>query len=212
MPKKAATSIQKSAPGPPVPMAVATPTMLPVPIVAESAVQSAPNWLTSPFTPGSTSWWNMYWNARLRLKRWMKRRMHVRRRPVTRMEAMSGTPHTQPSTMSTKPVKDASQSLVASTVFATAPVCAASGVVSTTFSAVGAAFVAVCASVASPAKTAVPTAASLFFIVDLSVSFSENKAILPKAPHAIKVSRWRACGLRGRGCGGPRGPGGRRRA
>ena len=170
MPKKAATSIQKSAPGPPVPMAVATPTMLPVPIVAESAVQSAPNWLTSPFTPGSTSWWNMYWNARLRLKRWMKRRMHVRRRPVTRMAAMSGTPHTQPSTISTKFVKDTSQSLVASTVFATAPVCAASGVVSTTFSAVGATFVAVCASVASPAKTAAPATASIFFIVNLSVS------------------------------------------
>ena len=48
MPKNAATSIQKSAPGPPVPIAVATPTMLPVPIVAESAVQSAPKLVTSP--------------------------------------------------------------------------------------------------------------------------------------------------------------------
>ena len=51
MPKNAATSIQKSAPGPPVPMAVATPTMLPVPIVAESAVHNAPKWLTSPWAP-----------------------------------------------------------------------------------------------------------------------------------------------------------------
>ena len=55
MPKKAATSIQKSAPGPPVPIAVATPTMLPVPIVAERAVQSAPNELTSPDTPSPSS-------------------------------------------------------------------------------------------------------------------------------------------------------------
>ena len=61
-----------------------------------------------------------------------------------------------------------------------------------------------------------------------------EKAILPKAPHTSKerfvaalrglgdevaalraatlFTRWRACGLRGRDCGGPRGPGGRRRA
>ena len=53
MPKNAATSIQKSAPGPPVPIAVATPTMLPVPIVAESAVQSAPKLVTSPWPSDS---------------------------------------------------------------------------------------------------------------------------------------------------------------
>ena len=57
MPKKAATSIQKRAPGPPVPMAVATPTMLPVPIVAERAVQRAPKEETSPVP--SSSLWNM---------------------------------------------------------------------------------------------------------------------------------------------------------
>ena len=55
MPKKAATSIQKRAPGPPVPMAVATPTMLPVPIVAESAVQSAPKLVTSPWPVDSVT-------------------------------------------------------------------------------------------------------------------------------------------------------------
>ena len=55
MPKNAATSIQKSAPGPPVPMAVATPTMLPVPIVAESAVQSAPKLVTSPWPSDSVT-------------------------------------------------------------------------------------------------------------------------------------------------------------
>ena len=41
MPKNAAIHIQKIAPGPPTLTAVATPTMLPVPIVAASATQSA---------------------------------------------------------------------------------------------------------------------------------------------------------------------------
>ena len=53
MPRNAATSIQNNAPGPPVPIAVATPTMLPVPIVAASAVQSAPKLETSPSPPFS---------------------------------------------------------------------------------------------------------------------------------------------------------------
>ena len=44
MPKKADTHIQKIAPGPPAAIAVATPTMLPVPTVAASAVASAWNW------------------------------------------------------------------------------------------------------------------------------------------------------------------------
>ena len=39
---------QSTAPGPPRVMAVATPTMLPVPMVAAKAVAKAPNWLTSP--------------------------------------------------------------------------------------------------------------------------------------------------------------------
>ena len=41
IPKNAATSIQNKAPGPPAAMAVATPTMFPVPIVALKAVHSA---------------------------------------------------------------------------------------------------------------------------------------------------------------------------
>ena len=139
MPKNAATSIQKSAPGPPVPMAVATPTMLPVPTVAERAVQSAPNELTSPETPSPSSWWNMYLKARLRLNTWLRRRQNVRIRPVTSTAPMSGTPHTQPSTVSTRLVKDVSQSLVASTDAATPGlVCAASGSEATVCKAVGA--------------------------------------------------------------------------
>ena len=39
------THIQKMAPGPPLMIAVATPTMLPVPMVAASAVQRLWNWL-----------------------------------------------------------------------------------------------------------------------------------------------------------------------
>ncbi len=47
-PKAAQTSIQNRAPGPPANMAVATPTMLPVPIVAASAVHKQANGETSP--------------------------------------------------------------------------------------------------------------------------------------------------------------------
>ena len=41
MPKKADTHIQNKAPGPPAAIAVATPTIFPVPIVEESAVHKA---------------------------------------------------------------------------------------------------------------------------------------------------------------------------
>ena len=48
IPKTPVSQIQRTAPGPPAATAVATPTMFPVPIVAASAVVSAPKWLTSP--------------------------------------------------------------------------------------------------------------------------------------------------------------------
>ena len=48
MPNAAEISIQTNAPGPPIASAVATPTMLPVPMVAASAVISAENGETSP--------------------------------------------------------------------------------------------------------------------------------------------------------------------
>ncbi len=53
MPNSAASHIQKSAPGPPATTAVATPTMLPVPMVAERAVHKAPKLDTSPLPPFS---------------------------------------------------------------------------------------------------------------------------------------------------------------
>ena len=48
MPKTPVNHIQSTVPGPPAAIAVATPTMLPVPMVAANAVVNAPNWLTSP--------------------------------------------------------------------------------------------------------------------------------------------------------------------
>ena len=48
IPKKPAIQHHSTAPGPPRVMAVATPMMLPVPIVAAREVARAPNWLTSP--------------------------------------------------------------------------------------------------------------------------------------------------------------------
>ena len=50
MPKNAAIHIQNTAPGPPRQMAADTPAMLPVPMVAASAVQSAWNCDTLPFS------------------------------------------------------------------------------------------------------------------------------------------------------------------
>ncbi len=50
-PNKAQIHIHTSAPGPPITIAVATPTMLPVPIVAASAVVSAENGEISPELP-----------------------------------------------------------------------------------------------------------------------------------------------------------------
>ena len=75
MPKKAASHIQNSAPGPPAAIAVATPTMFPVPIVAESAVQSAPKLETSP---SPSSFLNIYRNALPSLRTGRKSRRTVK--------------------------------------------------------------------------------------------------------------------------------------
>ena len=53
MPRTPVSHIHSTAPGPPRLTAVATPTMLPVPMVAASAVVSAANGLTSPAAPFS---------------------------------------------------------------------------------------------------------------------------------------------------------------
>ena len=48
MPRKPTNIIQKVAPGPPVPIAIATPAIFPNPTVAERAVVNAWKWVTSP--------------------------------------------------------------------------------------------------------------------------------------------------------------------
>ena len=53
MPNTPVSQHQSTAPGPPRAMAVDTPMMLPVPMVAARAVASAPNWLISPWAPSS---------------------------------------------------------------------------------------------------------------------------------------------------------------
>jgi len=52
IPKAAVTHIQKTAPGPPEAIAVATPAMFPVPMVALSAVERASKWLICPSSSG----------------------------------------------------------------------------------------------------------------------------------------------------------------
>ena len=54
IPSAAVTHIQNNAPGPPQWMAIATPAMLPIPTVAESAVVRAWKWDTSPGSSGSS--------------------------------------------------------------------------------------------------------------------------------------------------------------
>ena len=97
MPKKAASHIQKSAPGPPMQIAVATPTILPVPMVAERAVQSAPKLVTSP-SP-SDSFWNIKRNALGRCKTCTKPLRRVSKIPVAKIKTINGQSQTQPSTM-----------------------------------------------------------------------------------------------------------------
>ena len=54
IPTSAVIHIQNSAPGPPQWMASATPAMLPMPTVADSAVERAWKWETSPGSSGSS--------------------------------------------------------------------------------------------------------------------------------------------------------------
>ena len=63
--------------------------MLPVPIVAASAVASAPNWEMSPWLPSSTVVDNL---MALTVWRWMKRRRKVRNRWVPKSRTIMGTP------------------------------------------------------------------------------------------------------------------------
>ena len=82
MPKNAVTHIQKRAPGPPMRMASATPAMLPIPTVAESAVVRAWKCLTSPGSLGSSYLPRVMSIACLKPRTWMKPSLSVTKRPV----------------------------------------------------------------------------------------------------------------------------------
>ena len=99
MPKIPVIHIQKMAPGPPKNRPVATPTMLPVPIVAARAVVSAPNCETSPSDSVSCAV-----NDSLMAVpsfRWMNLVRMVMNRCVPRSKTIIAQPHTNPSIAST---------------------------------------------------------------------------------------------------------------
>ena len=99
----AAIHIQNNAPGPPETIAVATPTIFPVPIVAESAVQSAAKLDTSPF-PSSSSDENIYLIARGNLIICNPLSLTVKNTPVAKIKMISGNPQTKLSTFPKKSV------------------------------------------------------------------------------------------------------------
>ena len=99
MPKSPVSQIQSTAPGPPIPTAVATPTIFPVPMVAAMAVASAPKPLTSPLA--SVSGVTDILIA-LSVFLWMNLVRNVRNTWVpTRRQSMTG-PHTKPLMVLTK--------------------------------------------------------------------------------------------------------------
>ena len=94
MPNTPVSHIHSTAPGPPARMAVPTPTMLPVPMVADSAVVSAPNWLMSPGASGSFVTDSLMAVGSLR---WMNRVRIVRYRCEPNSSTIIGGPHTKAS-------------------------------------------------------------------------------------------------------------------
>ena len=99
MPRMPVIHIQKMAPGPPNRRPVPTPTMLPVPMVAASAVVSAPNWVMSPSASDGSS---LVTDSLMPVPslRWMNPVRIVMKMCVpSRSKIMMG-PHTKPSTAS----------------------------------------------------------------------------------------------------------------
>ena len=94
MPNTPVSHIHRMAPGPPASTAVPTPTMLPVPMVAESAVVRAPNWLMSPGASGSFVTDSLMAVGSLR---WMKPVRMVRNRCDPRRITIIGGPQTNAS-------------------------------------------------------------------------------------------------------------------
>ena len=92
MPKTPVSQHHSTAPGPPRAMAVATPMMLPVPMVAARAVANEPNCDTSPVASGSR-----FTERRMAFKmwRWGKRRRMVRKICVPNSRMIIGHPHSR---------------------------------------------------------------------------------------------------------------------
>ena len=90
MPKTPDSQHHSTAPGPPRATAVATPTMFPVPMVAASAVASAPNWDTSPVDPLSRLMDNLMAVNNLR---WGMPKRKVRKMCVPSNNIIMGHPH-----------------------------------------------------------------------------------------------------------------------
>ena len=93
MPNMPLSQHQSTAPGPPRLTAMATPTMLPVPMVAARAVASAPNWLTSPSE--SLSFLSERRMACSTLRCGKRRRM-VRKMCVPKSSKIIGQPQSRP--------------------------------------------------------------------------------------------------------------------
>ena len=104
MPTRAVIHIQKTAPGPPRKMAVATPAMLPVPMVADSEVIKALKGVMSPASsPGIRPFHNREKpNGIFIIDK--NRRPIVKNSPAPRIRISMGMPHTIPFTVPTNSV------------------------------------------------------------------------------------------------------------
>ena len=103
IPNTAVIHIQKAAPGPPMAIAVATPAILPLPTVAESAVIRAWKGLMSPSPPLSglafpTAPESTIREAFPKFRSCTKPVRTVRRRPVPKRRITIGAPHSQSET------------------------------------------------------------------------------------------------------------------
>src|SRR5699024_1895464 len=91
IPTRPVIHIQNRAPGPPMWMAVATPTILPVPTVAANAVASASYWVMSavPSAPASLRSMIPSRNAEPSVRNCMPRNLRVKYKPVSKSSGIS---------------------------------------------------------------------------------------------------------------------------
>jgi hypothetical protein len=82
MPTKPTTHIQKTAPGPPSAIAIATPPMFPRPTVADSAAERAWKWLIAPGSSGSSYLPRTTWVPCVIARYWQKPLQIVKKMPT----------------------------------------------------------------------------------------------------------------------------------